>query len=225
MTDPAGNPVVRLLGNEDFESEELLAYELGYRWQALETLFIDVAAFHNRYEGLASLELGQPFIDPKDGRTVIPIENRNLTDGHSQGIETLVTFSPLPYWRLSASHSYVDLSLDPAGQDLNRGKFLEGATPRHQFGLRSFLDLPGGFQIDAQFRSLSAVRRSPEIATGERIPGYSELDVRLAWQGSKQIEISLVGQNLLDNHHAEFGEPASRGEIERGVYGKVVWRF
>ncbi|MGH8642926.1 MAG: TonB-dependent receptor plug domain-containing protein [Gammaproteobacteria bacterium] len=225
VTDPAGNPVVRLLGNEDFDSEELLAYELGYRWQALETLFIDVAAFHNRYEGLASLELGQPFIDPKDGRTVIPVENRNLTDGHSQGIETLVTFSPLRYWRLSASHSYIDLSLDPAGQDLNRGKFLEGATPRHQFGLRSFLDLPGGFQIDAQFRSLSAVRRSPEIVTSERIPGYSELDVRIAWQGWKQIEISVVGQNLLHDHHPEFGASASRGEIERGVYGKVLWRF
>ena len=84
-SDPAGNPVVRLLGNEDFDAEELLAYELGYRWQALDSLFIDLAAFHNRYEGLASLELGTPFIDPRDGRTVIPVVNENLTDGRYRG--------------------------------------------------------------------------------------------------------------------------------------------
>jgi hypothetical protein len=29
----------------------------------------------------------------------------------------------------------------------------------------------------------------------------------------------------LHAHHAEFGSPATRKEAERGVYGKVVWRF
>jgi iron complex outermembrane receptor protein len=184
-----------------------------------------VAAFHNRYKGLASLEFGTNFVDPASGKTVIPVVNRNLTDGTTQGVETLLTFSPLEYWRLSASHSYINLSLDPAGQDLNRGRFLEGSTPRHQFGLRSFLDLPSGFQFDAQFRHLSAIRMLPAIPTGEGVSGYSELDTRLAWRGWKQLEISLVGQNLLHDHHAEFGAPAARGEIKRSVYGKVAWGF
>lgn len=75
------NPVARLSGNENFESEKLLAYELGYRWQALPSLSFDLAAFRNQYQGLASLEFGAPFIDPRDGRTVYPVINMNLTDG------------------------------------------------------------------------------------------------------------------------------------------------
>jgi iron complex outermembrane receptor protein len=229
VTNPGSNPAVRLLGNDDFTAEELLAYELGYRWQALRVLSLDIAAFYNRYEGLASLEIGTPFVaqDPGQtiGQTIVPVVNRNLTDGSTQGIEALLTYSPLPTWRLSTSYSYIDISLDPAGADLNRGRFLEGATPRHQLGLRSFVDLPAGLQLDAQLRYLSAIRRLPVIATGEGVPGYTELDVRLAWRGRSPMEISVVGQNLLHDHHPEFGAPASRGEVERSVYGKVTWEF
>jgi iron complex outermembrane receptor protein len=227
VTDPAANPVGRLLGNLDFESERLIAYEVGYRWQLPRTIFIDVAAFHNRYDGLASLELEIPeaFVDSTTGRTIIPLRNRNLTDGHAQGVEVLGTITPRQNWRVTATYAFLDMSLDAEGQDLNRGAFLDGSTPRHQFGVRSFLDLPAAFQLDGQLRTLSAVRRLPPDPSGQGIDGYAELDLRLAWRGWRQVELSVVGQNLLHDHHAEFGIPLQRGEIQRGVYGKVAWGF
>ncbi len=91
--------------------------------------------------------------------------------------------------------------------------------------MRAAMDLPARFQFDALFRSLSAIEHIPEIVTGEGLPGYSELNLRLAWDGWRQVELSLVGQNLLHDHHPEFGPPASRGEVERGVYGKIAWGF
>lgn len=224
-SDPADDPVVRLLGNDDFDAEELLAYELGYRWRVSEFFHVDLALFDNRYDGLASLELGDPFQDPADGRTIIPILNRNLTDGRARGAETLVTFSPFERWRLSATYSYLDLRLSPSGLDVNRGRFYEGATPRHQFALGSYLTLSGSFEFDVHFRSLSAIRSLPEIETGEGLPGYSELDLRISWQASPGMVISVVGQNLLHDHHLEFGAPAARGEIERAVYTKIAWEF
>lgn len=225
VTDPAGNPVVRLLGNKEFESEKLLAYELGYRWQVLQTLSVDVAGFYNRYNGLASLEVGTPFVDPRDGKTVVPIVNENLTDGLAHGVETLVTYSPLPSWRLSATHSYLSVGLDPHGLDLNRGKFIEGSTPRHQLSLQSFLDLPAGWQLDGRLRKVSAIRSIPEIVSGAGLPGYTELDMQLAWNGAPHFRVSVVGQNLLHRRHVEFGAPASSGEFERGVYGKIAWEY
>src|SRR5690606_14132393 len=141
---------------------ELLAYELGYRWRATDNLHFDFAVFENHYSGLSSLEIGDPFVDPSDGRTVIPISNRNLTDGRARGFETLVSFSPIEDWRLSASYSYLELSLDPSGQDLNRGEFYEGASPRHQFALGSYLTLPRGFEFDVHFRYVSELERLPE---------------------------------------------------------------
>jgi hypothetical protein len=61
LTNAAGNPAVVLLGNKDFPSEKLLAFELGERWQAASDLSIDLATFYNRYRDLACLEFGTPF--------------------------------------------------------------------------------------------------------------------------------------------------------------------
>jgi iron complex outermembrane receptor protein len=225
VSNPAANPIARWLGDDVFDSERLLAYEAGYRWRVGPPLFIDLAAFHNRYDGLASLELEAPFLDPATRRTVIPIRNRNLTDGRARGGEILGTLSPREDWRLTASYAYLDMHLEPRGQDLNRGRFLDGATPRHQLGIRSFLDLPADFQLDGQLRSLSAVRRLPIIVSGAGLDGYTELDVRLAGRGWQHMELSVVGQNLLHRHHVEFGPPGQRGEQERGVYAKMAWGF
>jgi iron complex outermembrane receptor protein len=225
ITPPGSNPRAVLLGNADFEAEELVAYELGYRWQPLDALALDLALFHNRYEGLASLELVEPTLDPGTGVVTFPVVNLNLTDARSQGFEALATFSPREDWRLIASYAYVYLDMQPRGQDQNRGAFLEGATPRHQFSLRSQLDLPGDLQLDAHLRHSSQLERLPEIQTGPGVDGYTELDVRLGWRASERLEVALVGQNLLHDHHTEFGTPAARGAIERSVYGKVTWQF
>jgi iron complex outermembrane receptor protein len=51
------------------------------------------------------------------------------------------------------------------------------------------------------------------------------LDVHLGWRPTKNLELSIVGQNLLDPQHPEFGTPATRTEVQRSVYGKVTCRF
>jgi len=224
-TDPAAPVVARLLGNPHFHAEELLAFEMGYRWQLAPNVSFDLAAFHNRYHGLASLEFATPFVDPNTGQTILPIVNRNLTDGRADGFETLVTYSPLSSWRLSVDYSYIDLSLTAHGMDLDRGQWAEGSTPRNQLGLRSYLDLPRGLQLDVQFRALSALTKLPASVTGERIPAYQELDVRLGWRIGHHTQLSLDGQSLLHAHHVEFGAPSERSAIRRSVYGKVAWEF
>jgi hypothetical protein len=40
------------------------------------------------------------------------------------------------------------------------------------------------------------------------------------------VEIAVVGQNLLQNQHAEYGFPGpTQVQIERSVYGKITWHF
>lgn len=225
VTDPAGNPVVRLLGNRSFDAERLTAMEVGHRWRVTDRLHLDLALFENRYKDLASLEAGDPFTDREDGRIVVPIRNENLTRGRARGAELLVTLSPTETWNLSASYAYLRLRLDPAGQDLNRGVFYDGATPRHQVALSSYLTLPGGFEFDVHFRRQSALRRLTEIVSGEGIPGYGELDVRVAWHASEHLELAVVGQNLLRRDHVEFGSHETRGAIERAAYAKLTLEF
>jgi iron complex outermembrane receptor protein len=224
VSDPAGNPVVRLVGNPDFNAERLTAYEIGYRWLPWSQVSLDVAAYHNRYSALASLEIGTPFVDASTGQTVIPIVNQNLNEGRAQGVEWQMEWAPLDTLRFTASYTYHDLDIEASGQDLNGGVFHEGSTPKHQLGLRSSVEITPDVSLDAHLRHVTEVESLPGFPSGEGLDEYSELDLRLAWRIAESWELSLVGQNLLDDHHFEFGPPAARGELRRAVFAKATWR-
>lgn len=222
VTPPGSDPAYYLFGNDDFESESLLAWELGYRRQVSSRLAFDVAAFLNEYQDLASLELGDPLVEPGSGRTIFPVLNRNLGDGRAAGAELLVNFAPLEGWQLTATYSFFDLEIEPNGADLNRGEYFDGATPRHQFGLRSSLDA-GSLRLDGFLRRVGAIRREPQIVDGTGLPGYTELDLRAAWLW-RRFEFALVLRNLLHEHHVEFGSAQQRGGIERSIRAQFTWR-
>ena len=80
VTDPTADPVLRLVGNKNFLSEELVACEAGYRWQASSKLGMDFNVYHNVYRGLAAAERATPFIGA-DGHIIVPAIIRNLSDG------------------------------------------------------------------------------------------------------------------------------------------------
>jgi hypothetical protein len=62
--------------------------------------------------------------------------------------------------------------------------------------------------------------------TAGTVPSYFELSSRLAWHVNDRLEVALAGQNLLHNHHPEYGYPdPTRVEIERSAYGKIAWRY
>jgi iron complex outermembrane recepter protein len=224
-SDPAGNPVIRLVGNDDFESEELIAYEAGYRWRPLDRLSFDLALFYNDYDKLAAVELGTPFIDPDTGQTVFPVETQNMMHGHTAGAELQVEWQPIDDWRLTANYSYIDMDLAPEGMDLNRNERLEGSTPRNLAGLRSLLTLGDRFELDAQLRYQSRILTTPLTLAGEGVDAYTELDLRLGWRASDQWMFSLMGQNLLHDSHPEFGPVDARGNLERAAYLKAEWRL
>jgi iron complex outermembrane receptor protein len=103
------------------------------------------------------------------------------------------------------------------GLDLNRGR-AEGNDPQNQFVLQSIMNLPANFEFDLTGRYVDAL-------PAPHVPAYFTFDARLAWHYKNKLEIAMVGQNLWDNQHPEFGTAGSRQEIPRSVYGKVTWRF
>ena len=96
----------------------------------------------------------------------------------------------------------------------------EGSSPQNQFNFRSYLDLPWNLQLDTALYYVSSL---PD----QKVPSYVRLDIRLGWRPTKDLEFSFGMQNLLEKHHLEFGEnfPSPPSLMERGIYGKVSWRF
>jgi iron complex outermembrane recepter protein len=218
-----GSPafVTTIYGNRDIVSEELLAYEIGYRFKPHRTLTFDLAAFYNDYDHLRSQEPGpsptQPVILP-----TVPIHVANLLYGETYGLEAAATWELTRWWRLQPAYTYLDMQLHRrTGSGDITSEQDEGKSPCHQFIIRSSMDLPQHLFLDGNVRY---VDRLPALD----IPSYVTVDARLAWRPKPNWEFAVVGQNLLHERHREFSPSfiATREtEIERGVYGKVTVRF
>ena len=205
---PAAPPYL-LAGGPDFVSEELIAYELGYRMQPHSKFSLSLAGFYNDYDKLRSLEPGPP------------ITLANGLKGNTYGGDLVASYRPVRWWRYEAGYNFLkkNIRLAPGSRDLNRGQS-ERNDPEHQFFGRSYIDLPGRIELDAFLRY---VDRLP--SSNAPVPGYASLDVHLGWLPNRILELSIVGQNLLDKRHPEFGSPVNRKEIQRGVYGRLTCRF
>ena len=59
-----------------------------------------------------------------------------------------------------------------------------------------------------------------------KVSAYAGLDVQVAWKMTKNIMLSVTGQNLLDDRHPEFipTSPSPR-QILRGFNGKLTCRL
>jgi iron complex outermembrane recepter protein len=101
----------------------------------------------------------------------------------------------------------------------------ETADPQQQVSLRSSWDLSRSLELDASLRWVDTLHNNNGPNAGT-VPSYMELDVRLGYRPAESLELSIVGQNLLDDHHPEYGFPSpGRDEIARGVYGRITWRY
>ncbi len=207
-----GSPPYFLEGGPNFESEELLAYELGYRVQPHRQISLSASAFFNDYDDIRSVEKAAP---PAPRPLVI---GYGLA-GEAYGAEFAVEYRATDRWRLRASYTHLQIRLrpKPGSSDTTNGSG-ESHDPNHQLAIRSSMDLPWRLEWDTGLRYVSRI-------ANQNVPAYTELEARFGWNATRNLELSIVGQNLLHAHHVEFGAPATRQEVERTVFGKVTWRF
>ena len=221
-----GSPVglVTVLGNRDFKSENLRAYELGYRVQPHSKLSLDFAGFYNVYDNLRSFEPGTPFLEsnPLPLHLIVPVREANKLNATTYGGEVSAVWQAMQRWRLRAIYSNLNMNLDsdPRSTDTTSSK-QDGDSPRHQFSVRSSIDLPENVECDFDLRYVS---RLPN----RDVPAYVTADVRAGWRPTKMLDLSIVGQNLLDPRHPEFTpafvkQPPS--EVPRSIYLKLTIKF
>ena len=214
--------VVTTFGSRDFGSEELVAWELGYRLGLSPGLLLDLAAFYNDYDRLRSTRVGEPFLAAAPyPHLVIPARLDNDLEGETRGAELVADWRATQRWRWTAAYSFLETRVRDRRTGAEGPFAGEGESPRHQLSFRSAVDLARGLELDLTARW---VDERPRLG----IDSYASLDLRLGWKPRGSLEISLVGQNLLDGARVEFAPeiiPTHPTAAERGVYGKVAWRF
>jgi iron complex outermembrane recepter protein len=219
---PPPFPASILTGNPRFVSETLIAYEAGYRAQLSDTVSTSLSLYYNDYDHVRSITPG-PAAAPSFG---LPLLLANNVGGEAHGFELNVAAQVLDWWRVTGGFNLLreHLRVKPGAVDFSNA-LNETADPRHQFTLHSSMDLPRDVQLDTGFRWIDTRHTSNGPVPGT-VPSYAELDLRLAWRLSRNLELSIAGQNLLHAHHPEYGFPTStREEIQRSLYAKAAWRF
>jgi iron complex outermembrane receptor protein len=215
-----GPPPVRVdaVGNEDFESEELIAYELGYRATPARALAVDVALYYNDYDRLRTFDPLPPTFE--DGFVVVPLTLGNNATGRTLGGTVALSWQPRRRLRLDASYTYLDMDVDTLPG-------VQGATsdtrpdfnPTHEATLRGSLAVRSDVELGTMLRYTSEIFR---------VPDYFQGDVRVAWRPRTGLELALTGKDLFSPRHLEFASPSFSPEIRyipRRLLVQLRWDY
>ena len=215
--------LVTVSGNPDTKVEQLRDFEIGYRTQINRRLSLDLTGFLSFYQNLETTEPETPYFTASGGfpHFVIPLIFDYKAHATNYGAEAFANWNVTDRWRLSPGLTMLEMSAtrDPSSQDSTIA-VLNGSSPRRSYQVRSFVNLGRSFEWD------QTVGYTGPLATGD-IPGYVRLDTRFGWRVGEFVELSVVGQNLLEPRHAEFPDIHFIDHMleQRSIFGKITWRF
>jgi iron complex outermembrane receptor protein len=209
--------LVCICDNGKFASETLLGYELGYRRLITPRFYIDIAAFHNKYNdlqnyGAFSFSLAN---SPPPQHLLLSVPFTNGVMGSTNGGEITPDWKATRWMELRAAYSYVNVNLvDKATHAKSSDTYsYQDASPHNEITAEASFSLPKGFQFSPSYRYVGTLLAVPNSS-------YQSMDARIAWRFARNLELSLNGQNLLQPRHPEFGSVL----IERGGYAQITWQ-
>jgi iron complex outermembrane receptor protein len=199
---PGGQGLIvsTLVGNPNYQSEDLLSYEAGYRLQA-KHFSLDATGFVNNYNDGETNENLPPQFQPQaqPPYTVMARQWANNLFGKTFGAEVAVTWNVVSRWKLSGSYSWLKMEMrqNARSNDFTTGPAFNGEAPTNQFGLRSSLQVIRNLQLNTWSAYVGSLP-----ANG--VASYIRLDSNFQWRVGERCRLDFGGQNLLTLHHTEY---------------------
>ena len=183
-----GTPIIDKSFN--FQPETLTAYEIGTRVQATPQLSFSLSGFYNVYDDLRTIEATPG--------TFLPLGWGNEARGLVYGAEFWASYRLTDWWAIGPAFNiqHEHFRFKPGSAQIGGTTFIAN-DPNHQASLRSSMNIGPVVTWDAFLRYVGRLH-SPPLAD------YAELDTRLGWKVTPQLELSVSGFNLLQAHHQEF---------------------
>lgn len=149
--------------------------------------------------------------------TIISLPFVNGEEAETYGLEVALEWRTTDWWSLIGTYSFIDGDIRNKDTDVKR----DIRAPRNQVSLRSSMNLPQDWEFDIWARYVDDIQTTD-------IDSYVDLDIRLGWFPIPELELALVGQNLIDGQRQEFLPElvqVAATEVERGIYFKAAWHF
>ncbi len=178
---------------EGFDPEEGMAYELGFKWQALDNMLsVDSAIFYAKKENVLTL-------DPVDSAYKVA-----AGEVRSQGIELNVAGQITPAWKIIGGYAYTDAEVSK-DNTLKKGTTLAN-IPKNSFNLLNIYEFQDGrlqglgLGINQKYIDKRAGQTANSTYT---MKGYAVTDLVSYYQATPKLRINLDLKNLFDKVYDE----------------------
>lgn len=190
-------------------SEKIKSYEVGYRVNSAKSWWLESTLFYQEMDNLQ----GPVFIVPPEPPFV---QICGCVSGESYGGELSAHWRVTDSWRLEPAYSYIRTTYNYHPNSLPRpgGTFYGHRDVDNQFSIRSLYDVSDKVEFDLWYKIIDG--------SGVKGGNYDFLDAHINYKVNPNLDLSIVGQNLLENN-SEWRYD-SYHEIERSFYVKLAWR-
>jgi iron complex outermembrane receptor protein len=218
LTPAPGLPLtVVTQGNDDYDSEEVTAYELGYRFIPVDSFSMDLAVFFNDYDDLRTGELNQVFTG--SGFTQY-VTLTNEGSAETYGVELSLKYRYSNFFQGHLAYTLLENKVEV---------YDSFGFPHHQISLQGDFAVSKTMQLNLWFRFVDDMDALYSFDTDKtyEVDSYLTMDIRFAWQILPDLEFSVVGQNLLRGDHVEFVQESFSAPVEVGpsAYCQLTYRF
>ncbi|MCM8535874.1 MAG: TonB-dependent receptor [Lentisphaeraceae bacterium] len=200
----AGPTEVNLEGTRKIRSEELIAYEAGYRYGPSDSPWtFDLSLFYHDYDRLNDFEsAGSSFVI------------NNEAEGYSYGAEVFVNYELMEDWNLKGSYSVLEDRLE-GGEVFAGGNVANMASLQSEVNLTQELTFYQNLYYTDHY---SSARYSYNDSY--------KLDVGLRWAITDKFTMTAWGLNLLDPSTLEYADDETGpAELPRSFYVQLEWEF
>jgi iron complex outermembrane receptor protein len=227
---PSPQPFRTLFASGDYlDDTKLIAYEVGVRTRPTERIGIDLAAYYNDYDELATFS-GETFGDPADydfddgdPTTVdVVILLDNVRNAYSYGVEAVLDFDVSDTLNGQLNATWQELSIS-GNKNPNVPRWKVNTqwewAPIQQLSVVPTIYYTSDYDIGSIFE------QGNDIAN---IDDQVRVDLAMHYQHDERWPtISVVGQNLTNRTHLEFAEELVRPatEVTRQWFVRVEQEF
>ena len=173
-------------GDERFEPEKFINYEVGVKWAPLEKMLVTAAAFR-----LDRTNTTAP--DPDNTGLVV-----QTGESRVEGFEIGVVGSITDFWQANLGYTYLDGELRTASDFGTAGARLQ-QLPRHQITAWNRFDVTEQFGF-----GVGVIHQSDQFASFSNtveLPGYWRVDAAAYYTVSEHLSLQVNIENLLDESY------------------------
>ncbi|WP_426028835.1 TonB-dependent receptor plug domain-containing protein [Brevundimonas sp. TWP2-3-4b2] len=211
------DPIIAIAAAGDLAAEDLLAWEAGWRGHLGPAVSLDLTAYLHQYDNLLVWN-ATPATAP--GQPFLTLEFANGGRVETMGFEAAIDARLTDRWTVKVAASTMDMDV------LERGFVVPGLdtfdperSPGSQLSVRSWFDVTETIDFDVWVR---------EVASASLVEAYTDLDLRASWRPTPNLELFILGENLIEQERMEIvetglGSPSAF--VQRRVWFGVTARY